>query len=157
MNGRTSGQSSGRTLAELAEKMRDIDFAMLSTHTAGGAIGARPMSNNREVDYDGDSYYFTYDDTLMVADIRGEPKVGLGFQGKAGVLGLRPFFVAVEGRATIVRDGDRFAEHWSKDLDRWFPEGTGTPGLVMIHVRAERVHYWDGEDEGEVVLAERAG
>lgn len=146
---------SGRSLAELAEKMRDIDFTMLSTRTAGGAIGARPMSNNREVDYDGDSYYFTYDDALMVADIRSEPRVGLSLQGKSGLLGLRPFFVAVEGRADIVRDSDRFAEHWSKGLDRWFPQGTETPGLVMIHVRAERVHYWDGEDEGEVVLAER--
>lgn len=143
---------SGRSLTDLAEKMRDIDFTMLSTRTAGGAIGARPMSNNREVDYDGDSYYFTYEDALMVADIRTEPRVGLSFQGKSGLLGQRPFFMAVEGRADIVRDCDRFAEHWSKDLDRWFPDGIRTAGLVMIHVRAERVHYWDGEDEGELTV-----
>lgn len=147
---------SGRTLAQLAEKMRDIDFTMLSTRTAGGAIGSRPMSNNRDVDYDGDSYYFTYDDALMVADIRAEPRVGLSLQGKSGLLGLRPFFLAVEGRADIIRNSEHFAEHWSKSLDRWFPQGIDTPGLVMIHVRAERVHYWDGEDEGEVVLTERA-
>ncbi|MES2497629.1 MAG: pyridoxamine 5'-phosphate oxidase family protein [Pseudomonadota bacterium] len=147
---------SGRTLAELAEKMRDIDFTMLSTRTAGGAIGARPMSNNREVDYDGDSYFFTYDDSLMVADIRSEPRVGLSYQAKSGLLGMRPLFLAVEGRADIVRDSDSFADHWSKSLDRWFPQGIDTPGLVMIHVRAERIHYWDGEDEGEVVLSEGA-
>jgi len=147
---------SGRSLAELAEKMRDIDFTMLSTRTAGGAIGARPMSNNREVDYDGDSYFFTYDDSLMVADIRSEPRVGLSYQAKSGLLGLRPLFLAVEGRADIVRDSDTFADHWSKSLDRWFPQGIDTPGLIMIHVRAERIHYWDGEDEGEVVLTEGA-
>ncbi len=141
-----------RTLAELAEKMRDIDFAMLSTRTAGGAIGARPMSNNREVDYDGDSYYFAYDDALMVADIQADNHVGLSFQAKSGLLRQRPFFVAVEGRATLLRDKERFAERWSSDLDRWFPEGIDTPGLVMIRVGAERVHYWDGEDEGEVDL-----
>ena len=28
--------------------------------------------------------------------------------------------------------------------------------LVMIHVHATRVHYWDGEDEGEVKLAAAA-
>ena len=50
------------TLESLAEKMRDIDFTMLSTHTKDGQIGARPMSNNRDVAYDGDSYYFTTDD-----------------------------------------------------------------------------------------------
>ena len=32
-----------KTLADLSSKMRDIDFAMLSTHAQGGAIGARPM------------------------------------------------------------------------------------------------------------------
>ncbi len=88
---------SDRSLADLAEKMRDIDFAMLSTRTAGGAIGARPMSNNREVDYDGDSYYFAYDDALMIADILADRHVGLSFQGKSGLIRQRPFFVAVEG------------------------------------------------------------
>ena len=27
-----------------------------------------------------------------------------------------------------------------------------TPGLVLIKVHAIRIHYWDGEDEGEVAL-----
>ena len=144
---------SERTLADLSERMRDIDFAMLSTRTAGGQIGARPMSNNRQVDYDGDSYFFTYEDALMIADIQADAHVGLSFQGKSGLLGMRPFFIAVEGRANLVHDKGRFAEHWTKDLDRWFAKGIDTPRLVMIHVRAERVHYWDGEDEGEVKLA----
>ena len=43
-----------KTLTDLAGKMCDIDFAMLSTHSEGGTIGGRPMSNNRDVDYDGD-------------------------------------------------------------------------------------------------------
>ncbi len=141
-----------RTIAELAEKMKDIDFAMLSTHTRGGKIGARPMSNNREVDYDGDSWYFTWEDALMVEDIARDPQVSLSFLGKSGLLGQRPFFVAVEGHADVVRDKATFAEHWSSDLDRWFERGIDTPGVVMIHVRASRVHYWDGEEDGEIVL-----
>jgi len=146
-----------RMLAEISEKMRDIDFTMLSTRAPNGAIGARPMSNNREVDYDGDSYYFTYDDSQMVADIGRDKQVGLSFQGKSGLLGLRPFFVAVEGEADIVRDKSAFAEHWTKDLDRWFKQGVDTPGLVLLHVRATRIHYWDGEDEGEVSVRQKAG
>ncbi|UVO51337.1 pyridoxamine 5'-phosphate oxidase family protein [Sphingomonas sp. SUN019] len=141
-----------RTLSDIAEKMKDIDFTMLSTHAEGGAIGARPMSNNREVDYDGDSWYFTWEDALMVADIARDPHVGLSLQGSSGLLGMRPFFVAVEGVADVVRDKAQFAEHWTKDLDRWFKQGVDTPGVVMIHVKAKRVHYWDGEDEGEIVV-----
>ena len=140
---------SNRTIADLAEKMRDIDFTMLATHH-DGAIAARPMSNNREVAWDGDSWYFTWDNALMVADIERNPKVTLTFQGTAGMLGMRPFFVAVEGDADIVRDRTQFAAHWTKGLDRWFEQGPDTPGLAMIHVRATRAHYWDGEDEAEV-------
>jgi general stress protein 26 len=145
-----------KTLADLAEKMRDIDFAMLSTHTEGGAIGARPMSNNREVEYDGDSYYFTWDNARMVQDIAADPKVSLSFLGSSGLLGLRPFFVAVEGTAEIVRNKVAFAEHWSKGLDRWFEQGPDTPGVAMIRVHASRIHYWDGEDEGELAGSQLA-
>ena len=140
------------TLPQLAKKMKDIDFTMLSTSAEGGQIAARPMSNNRDVDYDGDSYYFTTSDTVMVRDIERDPKVGLSLQGSAGLLKQRPFFAAIEGRADLIRDKGQFQAHWNSDLDRWFEQGIDTPGLVMIKVHAERAHYWDGEDEGEVTL-----
>lgn len=145
-----------RTLADLSEKMRDIDFCMLSTRTAGGAIAARPMSTNREVDYDGDSWFFTCDDARMVDDIAADPRVGLSFQGSSGIIGQRPLFLAIEGRADLIRDKNRFAEHWTKGLDMWFEQGVDTPGLVLIQVTGERAHYWDGMDEGELVLRQDA-
>jgi len=141
-----------RTLPDIAEKMRDIDFGMLSTRTEQGAIAGRPMSNNRNVDYDGDSWFFTCDDTRMVSDIQRDPHVGLSFQAKAGLFGQRPFFLAVEGSAQLIRDKAQFEAHWSKDLEMWFKQGVDTPGLVLIKVVGERAHYWDGMDEGEIVL-----
>jgi len=137
---------SDMTLSDLSEKMRDIDIAMLSTHTDGGAIAARPMSNNREVDYDGSSYYFTWEESRMVDDIRENPKVSLTFQGK------KAFSIAVEGKAKLTTDKKDFKEHWTPDLDAWFEDGIDTKGVVMITVKATRVHYWNGEDEGEVKL-----
>ena len=67
------------------------------------------------------------------------------------------FYFAPGAIATLVHDKERFAEHWTKGLDMWFPQGIDTPGLVMIHVHADRVHYWDGEDEGEIRVREGAG
>jgi general stress protein 26 len=140
-------------LSALAEKMKDIDFAILSTRTDGGAIASRPMSNNREVAFDGDAFFFTCEDTRMVADIAADPRVGLAYQGKSGLLGMRPFFLAVEGRAELIREKARFAEHWTRGLDRWFKQGVDTPGLVLLKVAAERIHHWDGEEEGEIEVA----
>ena len=140
-------------LKEISEKMRDIDFAILSTRTEGGWISGRPMSNNREVEFDGDSYFFTCEDARSVADIRQDPNVGLGYQSKSGMLGLKPFFLTLEGRASLIQDKSEFAKHWTKDLDAWFKEGIDTPGLTLIRVEAERLHYWDGYEEGELGLS----
>ncbi len=141
-----------RNLTDLADKMKDIDFAVLSTRTDNGAIAARPMSNNRDVEFDGDAFFFACDDTRTVADIRRDPQVGLAYQSKSGMLGMRPFFLTVEGRAELIKDKSRFADHWNGDLDRWFEQGVDTPGLTLIKVSAERMHYWDGYEEGEIKL-----
>ena len=61
------------SLQEISEKMRDIDFAVLVTRTDGGALAGRPMSNNRDVEYGGDSYFIALDETRMVGDIRRDP------------------------------------------------------------------------------------
>jgi general stress protein 26 len=114
-------------LNDISEKMRDIDFAVLSTRTEGGAVAGRPMSNNRQVEFDGDSYFFTLESTRTVGDIRRDPNVGLTYQSKSGALGLKPFFITVEGRAELIQDKGRFAEHWTKDLDHWFEQGIDTP------------------------------
>lgn len=139
------------TLKDLSEKIKDIDFGMLSTKTTGGAVCSRPMSNNGEVEYDGDSYFFCYESTRMVSDIRSDAHVGLTFTGKKGLLGKPPIFIAIVGTAELIHDKARFAEHWVDDLERWFEQGIDTPGLTLIKVTAERIHYWDGEDEGELI------
>src|SRR5690606_32864590 len=108
-----------KTLADISKAMKDIDFCMLLTRAQDGSIAGRPMSNNREVEYGGTSWFFTYDDTLMVRDIAGDPSVALTYQGKAGLKGLvgaPGLFVHVEGKAALVRDRARFAEHWDQSL-----------------------------------------
>ena len=139
-------------LADISEKMRDIDFTVLMTRSEDGSIAGRPMSNNRQVEFDGDSFFFTRDDTNTVRDIRREPNVALVYQSKSGLLGTKPFFLTLEGGATLIQDKNRFAEHWTKDLDAWFKRGIDTPGLILIEVNAQRLHYWDGMDEGELNL-----
>lgn len=141
-----------KTLAEIAKKMSGIDIAILSTHSEGGQIANRPMSNNGDVNYDGNSYYFTAGDTLTVSDIARDPKVALGFTGKSGIFTPSGLYIAVEGRAELIRDKASFEKHWTPDLDVWFEKGVDTPGLVLIKVRATRIKYWDGREEGEVTL-----
>lgn len=137
------------SLADLSKKMAKLDFAMLTTVSDAGA-SSRPMSNNGDVAYQGDSYFFAFDDSRKVAEIRGNSRVGLSYTGAVGMLGGPPLFVAVDGEADLIDDKSRFAAHWTKDLERYFPDGIDTPNIVLIHVRAEVIRYWDGDDEGEI-------
>ncbi len=141
-----------KTMTDVAKDMRDIDFAMLSTRAANGAVASRPMSNNGEVEYDGDSFFFSYESAHTIGDIERDPQVGLAFTGAKGLLGRPPLFIAVEGKATLIRDKEAFRQHWTKDLDRWFDKGIDTPGIVLIKVHADRIHYWDGQKQAEVAL-----
>ena len=133
-----------KSVSEIATKMAAIDVAILSTHTSGGEIAARPMSNNGEVEYDGDSYYFTWAKSRMVADINRNSKVSLAFQGRDG------FWLTIEGVGEVVRDKDEFAKHWNPDIEKWFEDGIETEGLVMLKIGATRGYYWDGRNEGEI-------
>jgi len=137
-------------LPGLAEKMARIDFAMLMTRDEAGRLEGRPMSNNRDVDFDGDSWFFSDGDTRKVAAIQRDASVALAMQGSKGLLGSPGIMISIDGEARLIEDKAMFADHWNPDLERWFAQGIDTPGLVLIQVRARRILYWDGEDEGEI-------
>lgn len=144
------------SLAEISDKLHDINIVMLSTHAADGNIATRPMHHAAKADYGGVSYYFALEGTGAVADIARNPLVGLSLQGRGGIIGQRPFLMTVEGTAELTQDRDALVAHWSEDLTRWFAKDVDTPGLTLITVHATRIHYWDGDEagtsEGEVVL-----
>jgi general stress protein 26 len=74
-----------------------------------------------------------------------------GFAGAGGIFS-DAIYVAVEGYAELIRDKSAFKNHWTSDLDRWFDKGIDTPNIVLIKVKATRITYWDGMEEGEVVV-----
>lgn len=139
------------TLKEISEFMRDIDICMLTTKKQNGMLESRPMSNNREVDYNGDSYFFSSDSTSAVQEIAADPQVNLSLVHRPALLG-KPFYLSVAGQATLIHDRAQMEKHWVKDLDAWFENGINTPGLVMIHVKAKTLVYWHGMEQGELTL-----
>lgn len=141
-----------KTLPELSKKMQKIDFCMMCTLAPTGAIATRPMSNNGDVEYDGDTWLFSYRDTRKVKDIAGDPRVTLTFSAPPSLLGKPGIFIALEGKASLIDEKETFQAHWNDGLDRWFPQGVDTPGIVLIKVHADLAHYWDGEDAGTIRL-----
>lgn len=152
VDGRTRSRkdfgSSDWTLKDISRKLAEIDLAMLVTHTQDGRISGRPMNNSRNQEYRGETYFLTSDRTRMVADIERNPNVAISYCGQE-----RPTIsITVQGDAELLRDKDKLKAYWSEDLARWFPRGLDTPDLILLRIRASRIHYWDGGKEGELTL-----
>jgi general stress protein 26 len=134
------------SLATIAKKLRDIDICMMVTESKRGSFNSRPMSNNRDVKYKGDMYFFTSEKTQKIKDIESNPQVSLNFQGE------KDLYMSITGKAKLVRNKASFEEHWNPDLDRWFDQGIDTPDLVLIHVKGTEVSYWQRSKEGKLKL-----
>lgn len=130
----------------IAKKMQDLDICMMSTQGSRGAINTRPMSNNKDVKYNGESYFFSFTNTRKVKDIKRSGKVTLSFTGDKGM------FIIVDGKASIIRDKAVWETHWVPSLNNWFPKGIETPGITLIAVKAEHIKFWDKYKEGDIEI-----
>ena len=100
------------TLKEMSKTMAEIDFAMLTTRTDGGQLATPPMSNNGEVEYDGDSFYFSWDSARTSAISVAIAHVALSFQGSAGLLVFPGKRGAARQAAVLVSQGALTRTAW---------------------------------------------
>ena len=129
----------------LVDLMKQMDICFMATKDDDG-LCSRPMSNNAQVDWDGDNWFFTNGDTRKVTQLEAAPTVMLDFSSEKDWISLR-------GTAQLHRDDKPlFEKHWSKDIDQWFPDGTDTPGLVLIQVSAAEAELFGASGEGIVAL-----
>ncbi|MCY0976665.1 pyridoxamine 5'-phosphate oxidase family protein [Chryseobacterium wangxinyae] len=133
------------SLQTIAKKMKDLDFCMMTTVDGKGITHSRPMSNNGKVEYDGDSWFFTYEDSNKVQQIKNDHRVSLIYQTDDML------FIDCYGTATIVKDKEVLQEKWIDELEQWFPEGIDTPGICLVKVTSKRVSFWHKEEEGEYI------
>ena len=126
-------------LTKLREIIKAVDICMLTTVDENGELHSRPMSNNGDVEFDGDLWFFTYGSSLKADEVGRVPKVNASF---ADIKHQR--YVSLTGEARVVRDRGKLEELWTPMLKAWFPDGINTPDIALLKVSAERAEYWDG-------------
>lgn len=131
------------SLKSIAEKMKNLDLCMMVTADGRGTFHSRPMSNNGKVEYDGNSWFFTYEGSNKVKQLEKDHTVSLIFQT------IDLLFIECYGTASIIKQKSILEDKWIDELSRWFPEGLETPGICLVKVTASRVKYWHKEEEGE--------
>ncbi|HVF42190.1 MAG TPA: pyridoxamine 5'-phosphate oxidase family protein [Pyrinomonadaceae bacterium] len=136
-------------LAKLREIVKAVDICMLTTVDEGGRLHSRPMSNNREIEFGGDLWFFTYGSSHKADEVGRVPKVNASFADVASRQ-----YASLTGRAEVVRDRAKIEELWQPQLKAWFPEGVDTPDIALLKVTVERAEYWDGSQS---VVSHAAG
>ena len=137
---------------QISDIMKHIDICMMTTIKADSTPETRPMSNNREVDYQGTSYFFAYASSSAVQQITAKQDLTLSYIGHHSFLNRSSIYITLEGKANLITDKAIFKQHWHKELDLWFKDGINTPGLTLIEVKGKKVSYWDGYEHGEIPL-----
>ena len=80
------------------------------------------MSNNGEVEFDGDCWFFALRDSDKIRQVEADARVELAY-----IATERGAWVSLEGTAYVVTDDARKRELWMDDLRTWFPGGPEDP------------------------------
>lgn len=124
------------SIEKLKKLTESIDFCMLTT-LDGGYLRSRPMST-QEMEFDGDLWFFTSDDTHKVAEIAKDARVNVAYSKPDDNT-----YVSISGRGEIVKDRAKIEELWNPIHKAWFPEGLDDPHLCLLKVAIEQAEYWD--------------
>lgn len=110
---------------------------MLTTMTDSGQHVSRPMAV-QEADFDGDLWFFAYEDSDKVRQLRAHPAVNVSLSNQE-----QSEWTSISGRAEVVQDRSKMEQLYSPALKVWFPDGLDTPGVTLIRVHADSAEYWD--------------
>jgi len=121
----------------VANLVSDAKVAMLTTTTPEGRHLSRPMAL-QEADFDGDLWFFAYEDSAKATQIAATPEVGVSFSDTGN-----HSWTSIAGRARIVHDRTKAEQLYTPVLEAWFPHGLDTPGMVLIKVEADTAEYWE--------------
>jgi general stress protein 26 len=141
-----TGPTQDEKVRTLVDLVADAKIAMLTTMTQDGRHLSRPMGL-QEVEFDGDLWFFAYDDSNKALEIAAHPQVNVSFANPKGTS-----WTSIAGAAEIVHDRARAEKYWSPLLRAWFPDELDTPGLALIKVHAQSAEYWDGPSSKVVQL-----
>lgn len=128
---------------QLFERLKKTPVAMVAT-TGGDGVRLRPLTTQK-AEKPGVLWFFIPIDGGVAAEVREQPEVILSYAEPGDNA-----YVALQGRASVVRDVARQKELWSPIAGAWFTEGPTDPRLALLRVDLERGEAWEST-EGKVL------
>jgi general stress protein 26 len=125
-------------MRKLRRLVKGIRVAMMTTTTEDGSLHSRPMATSEALDEGGSLWFFTSCETEKVREINADHRVNVTYSDPDD-----DRYVAITGKAELIRDREKMKELWSPLLRAWFPRGLDEPDIALLRVDVERAEYWD--------------
>lgn len=131
-------KSHADSIKSLADKIKGIRIAMLTTIEPDGKLISRPMAT-QEIAFDGTLWFFTQTDTPKVEQAQRNQQVNVAYAKPDS-----DRFISVSGTAELVRDRQQIHDLWKPFLTAWFPKGENDPELALLKITVESAEIWEG-------------
>ena len=124
-------------MQKLAELIKGIKFAMLTTLEEDGSLHSRPMTT-QDVEFDGNLWFFTGAHAPKVWEANHHRQVNVAFSDAE-----KNTYISASGTATLVRDRQKLEAFWKPVYKTFFPKGLEDPELALLKIEVEKAEYWD--------------
>jgi general stress protein 26 len=128
------------SISRLRGLIKDVKYALLTTHGAGGALHSRPLTT-LEWEFDGTAWFLVSRTSRLAAELGDEAEVSLAYASPD-----EHTFVSLIGRGRIRPDPVRARELWNPWAQLFFPGGPESPEVGVLRVDVRTAEYWTGPD-----------
>lgn len=132
---------------KIAELVKGIRIAMMTTQAADGSMDSRPMAV-QDKPFDGTLWFLTRGSSGKVGELERDRNVILTFAEPSDSK-----YIALRGRATVSRDRGKIHELWNHMYKAWFPEGEDDPEITVLRVDVTDGDFWEASSSKLVVYA----
>jgi len=136
-----------KDIEQVADLIRGIRVAMLTSVDADGELHSRPMAT-QDIDFDGTLWFFTAADSEKADELGRDARVAVSYADERVSR-----YVSLSGAARVVRDREKMRDLWKPLLKAWFPKGLEDPELALLEVTITGGEYWDAPSSRLVRLA----
>jgi general stress protein 26 len=134
-------------IAKIAELVKDIRIAMMTTVAKDGTMSSRPMAVQDEP-FNGTLWFLTRQGSEKVGELAGDHHVTLTFAEPKDSK-----YITLKGIATFSQDQGKIEELWSPMYKAWFPRGKDDPEIAVLRVEVNEADYWEASSGRLVMLA----
>ncbi len=135
---------------KIAELVKDIHIAMMTTVAKDGTMSSRPMAV-QNTPFDGTLWFLARSNSGKVEEVEHDNRVTLSFAEPKSSK-----YIAVKGRASVSQDRSKIKELWNPMYKAWFAGGENDPQIAVVRVDVTEADYWEASDSKLVVLLKYA-